>query len=461
MGKLALFGIGKRITIETTTENDTEIVRFILDWDEIIKTSGEYFPQSDRLPKGAFTKGTRITLSKLTRSSDFDLYSIGISLSKMFNCFDKDFCVTLHKNDNSEYTVKVTRDLRYEKIGEQFSWNVQDLAQNISDIYEHKESLKGRVISSLKPMRQDLRGISLYANGRLVNIAGFFGVSEAGHTFTYLSGWIDADFIDETDDDLISTDRQSLNWDHPEAEQLRAFLQKITRFLVRDWSAKRKEARSQNTCQREGIDITEWLPKVPDSLRSILENVVNSVGDNPTVDDAEYSTVVKNLYELIPPYTYYHYRHLHKSVQEASKEKYEKKDYYGALLEACKRYVDAVKIKVEEKAPSAAQLIHKEGDRGVMGKAFGNDSKRLLRVMLNETRKNGRPFTDDTKSSLEDAQMFLSQGIVTGYRNPITHEEHKDLAETGVITEQHCLDALSLLSLLFERLDKAEKNPEL
>lgn len=90
-------------------------------------------------------------------------------------------------------------------------------------------------------MKQDLRGITLYVNGRLANIPGFFGVSEAGHTFSYISGWIEADFLDEFDKDLISTDRQSISWDLPEAEELQHFLQSIIRFLVKDWSNKRKK----------------------------------------------------------------------------------------------------------------------------------------------------------------------------------------------------------------------------
>lgn len=99
-------------------------------------------------------------------------------------------------------------------------------------------------------MKQDLRGITLYVNGRLANIPGFFGVSEAGHTFSYISGWIEADFLDEFDKDLISTDRQSISWDLPEAEELQHFLQSIIRFLVKDWSNKRKKVKEDNNTQK-------------------------------------------------------------------------------------------------------------------------------------------------------------------------------------------------------------------
>lgn len=58
---------------------------------------------------------------------------------------------------------------------------------------------------------------------------------------------------------------------------------------------------------------------------------------------------------------------------------------------------------------------------------------------------------------MEDAQKELSAGIFAGFRNPISHEEIKDLHGSGLLTEMDCLDSLSLLSHLFRRLDDAEK----
>ena len=63
------------------------------------------------------------------------------------------------------------------------------------------------------------------------------------------------------------------------------------------------------------------------------------------------------------------------------------------------------------------------------------------------------PLITKPRKVLEAAQRYLSVGIVSGYRNPLSHETHNDLSATGVITEQHCLDALSVLSLLHTRLD--------
>ena len=42
------------------------------------------------------------------------------------------------------------------------------------------------------------------------------------------------------------------------------------------------------------------------------------------------------------------------------------------------------------------------------------------------------------------------------FRNPIHHELASDLKDSGLYTEQDCLDALGLLSHLFRRLDNTE-----
>lgn len=449
VGKLALFGIGKTIRIETTRAGEKKKTCFTLDWDSILnEPSGTYYPNTELIDKADDNeKGTSITLYNLSRITDFDLRATAVSLSKLFNCFDADFEIELSRNDQE--SIVLTRELRYEGIDREFEWDVEEIASNIDSGYVHKSDIKGKILSSKKPMKQDLRGITLYVNGRLANIPGFFGVSEAGHTFSYLSGWIDADFLDEFDKDLISTDRQSLSWDLPEAAELQEFLQKIIRFLVRDWSAKRKKAKEDANTQRSGINTHEWFERVPDVVRPTLTDVINKISNKPEIDDEEFSGVVRQVYDLIPPYTYFHYRVLHDQVREAAKSYYEAQDYYVAFQEAMKRYKNAVK---DKSGVSATE------DLAIVSAAFGKDLSKPLETTANfKLRPNGQPFTSSTIENIEEGQMTLSRGVVQGGRNVVSHEEHNDLRETGLFTEKDCLDMLSLLSHLFKRLDESKK----
>lgn len=326
-------------------------------------------------------------------------------------------------------------------------WDIDQIVSTIDSDYDYKHDLHGKIISTKKPIKQDLRGITLYVNGRLANVPSFFGVSEAGHTFSYISGWIDADYLDEFDSDLISTDRQSISWDLPEAESLQICLQKIVRFLVKDWSAKRKSAKERIGSERSGVNLHEWYEKVPDDIRPKLTNIISQISDKPELDDEDFSGVVHQMHDLIPPYTYYHYRLLHTQIQEAANPYYERKDYYCAFQEAMKRYKNSVK----DKSGVAATE-----DTDIVSKSFGK-GKPLETTAHYKLRPNGAPFSQVTLENVEEGQLALSRGAVQGGRNVVSHEEHSDLMTSGLFTEKDCLDLLSLLSHLFRRLDDSEK----
>ncbi len=447
IGKLALFGIGKTINIITTKEGCLTKTMFSLNWEDILnESSGRYYPKHEEIVKeDILSKGTRIELTNLSRISNFDLNATAISLSKLFNCFDVDFEVVMAKNDVEK--LKLTRELKYEGINKEFEWDISQLSQTIESDYVYKNMLVGKIISSKKPMKPDLRGITLYVNGRLANIPSFFGVSEAGHTFSYLTGWIDADYLDEFDKDLISTDRQSLSWDLQEAQELQKFLQQIIRFLVRDWSLKRKEAKEELNSNKSGINISEWYSTVPDEVRPKLSNIIDKISDKPEIDDEDFSSVVHQVYDLIPPYTYLHYRLLHPQVQEAAGQHYKSKDFYIAFQEAMKRYKNAVKAK---SGVSATE------DLDIVSNAFGI-GKPLQVTAKYKLKPDGQPFSSTTIENIENGQMTLSRGVVQGGRNVVSHEELTDLKTTGLFTEKDCLDLLSLLSHLYKRLEESEK----
>ena len=51
---------------------------------------------------------------------------------------------------------------------------------------------------------------------------------------------------------------------------------------------------------------------------------------------------------------------------------------------------------------------------------------------------------------------MLSHAIWLAIRNPLGHETKEGFKDSGLYTEQDCLDALSLLSHLYRRLDNSE-----
>ncbi len=443
LGKLAFFGIGETITIETCKNGEKTI--FTLDWQELINTSGEPYKPKYKIEsckENENEKGTTITLSKLKRKSAFDVEGLAQSLANLFN-FHYGFVVFLQLNEGE--IIEINNKLKYKGIKEEFAWKLPDWLEKkeITDYKEYK-NIKGRIITTEKPLKPGLRGITLFANGRMVNKPEFFGSSESSHFFSYTTGWLDIDFVDNWEQDVISTNRQSLDWENPNTSELRLFLIKILTEIHKDWRAKRKEKKRKSISKKTIINIEDWYSKTPEPIKAKIEPIIEKIVSDSELNEKETNFVVSTLHDLLPEYTYYHYRFIHPEIASVSKQYYENGDFYTAFLEALKRYISEVRKKSGSTNSS---------DRSMMGEVFSN---RKLSVTKKYKKTDGSNFSADTIKNIEQGQHYLSEGILMGGRNPLSHEEHIELSKTGLFSEKDCLDYLSLLSHLFKRLDDSE-----
>jgi uncharacterized protein (TIGR02391 family) len=443
LGKLALFGLGD--TIKIITKRNGQKVKFTLDWNEIMGTEGNDYEPTFNIEEGdEDDTGTTIILTNLKRKTDFDVEGLSISLSKLFNFPDKDFKILLSIND--EDPIIIDSKLKYENIESEFEWKFPSFSENIDFDFEHKDDVKGRIITTEKPLEPGLRGITLFANGRMVNQPEFFGISESSHFFSYTTGWIDVDYIDNLDKDVISTNRQSIDWEYDETRDLKLFLQEIVKTIHYNWREERKDKRKKKIHDKTKINLDEWYSKLPTEINEKIKPLITSVIEESELPEKSQNEVVESIHDLIPEYPYYHWRHLHNEIRNASKRDYERADYYRAFQEAVKRYITMVRNKSGSENSS---------DASMMGEVFGKGN--TLTVIEPYTKPDGSDFQDSTKDNIENGQKFLSMGIVAGCRNPVSHEEIYDLLESNLFTEKDCLDALSILSHIFRLLDDAER----
>lgn len=440
LGKLAFFGIGDVINV--TTKQAGKCVEFTLRWIDLISSDkSEYEPSFNISDCDINDTGTTIKLSELKRKTGFDEEGLAISLSKLFNLFDNTFEVYITKQGGN--TIKIDDKLKYKDLSSQIEWILPN--SNVTNEYLVKRNVLGKIIATEKPLKPGLRGITLFAHGRMVNTPQFFGASESSHVFSYLTGWLDVDFVDELEDDVISTDRQSLSWDLPVTSELQNHLREMLSLIEKDWRTRRKEERQKRISNQTNIDVNKWYSKLPPMVKSGVENIVSSIVENSELETEKQNELVDNLHRLLPEYTYYHYRHLHDTVRNASERDYQNQDYYRAFEEAMKRYI----LEVQRKSRLTGT------DRTLMTSAFGPEENKVLKVTKKYKRKNGEDFNITTIDNIEEGQRWLSAGIMIGARNPIAHEEISELQESGLFTEMDCLDSLSLLSHLFRRLDDA------
>ena len=447
LGKLAIFGIANEIEVQTVKNNYKN--SFIMNLNDILSTDKEYYPDINVFNELVdLPDGTTIILKNIQRKSSFDINELKESIAKRFNFTDTGFSIRLQK-DNSTPIV-ITTDTKWEFVDSQFEWIFpnDDRSENIFAVVNN---ITGKIVSTEKPLAKNQNGIFLYARGKLVNSNDFFDLkTTTSFAYNYLTGFLNVDFIDDFEKDMITTNRDGLTWENEELDDLKYWLQIQLLSIEKEWRQKREISKKEDLNKTSGIDVEKWVNTMPDKLQKNVNSIVKVIFEEDAFNETKTTYIMSELRNIIPEYPYYHWRNLHPKIREVSAEYYERGDYYHAFTEATKCYKNAVKDKSK---------VKEDNDYNIMTTSFGHD--KILRVTdKHKMRPCGIPYSNDTLNGIEDSQRFLSQGIVVGGRNVLSHEEISDLKLSGLFTEKNCLDMLSILSYLYERLDDAIINEE-
>lgn len=440
LGKLALFGLAKDISVDTVQDGHRN--RFKLNWDSLLTAEGVYNPHSDVIDEQTKkTPGTIIQLSNLKRKSQFDIAAIADSLSKIF-IVDTSFQILLKDSNGKEITVSNER--RYSNVEEQFKWNEKDLITADSP-YFGKVELAFITAKTPIPPSSGLRGVAIFSRGKLVNTPEYFTDSTSSHFYQYLTGWIKADFIDLLDEDVISTNRQSINWDHQEMADFRKFISGLIAQVGQDWRKKRAEKKDKELEKETGIDKEKWFSTLPEGVRGSVEAIVQGITQNDDVSES-FKPVVKALYELVPEYPLLHWRHLHGSIKDGVSEYYKNKQYGHAADQGTKIYAHLLR-----------ELSKKDVDGVELADLFSIsfDKKQITKYPTIQISD----LSTESKINMQEGQQFLTRGLVKGFRNPINHAPMSTVVPS-LISEIDCLNILSLISYLATRLDAATVKEE-
>ncbi|MDO5676800.1 MAG: TIGR02391 family protein [Propionibacteriaceae bacterium] len=444
LGKLALFGIGHQIEVSTTRRGEGLRLHVSMDWADLIGTNdGDYQPESKSTPAEAAAHGTSVRVSKLTRTSDISPSELAEALSRLFHYGDNEVHLKVIGRDGSE--IPVTRELRLSTIAEEFAWSVpNDLPENSDK--PGVIGATGRVVAAEKPLPTAMRGVAVYANGRLVNEPEFFGASDSSYAYAYLTGYVAVDDLDAIKPDVVATDRRAVNWDQPEAAKIRKMLKGMVEEIAQSRKQLRAAKKRKQLEDQVGIDPDNWADTVKGPEKEPLRDLIKIIeSDETDMSDEDRGKAVRSLKGIAPPYADLIWRHLHPSIQGASATYFKSGDYYQALLEACKQYVADLR---------AAAKLPDDAEDSLWGKALGEGNSPRLNF-TNRFRSGNPCISGPTARNLENGQRELSKAIWSAFRNPLSHEALETIKSLGVISHQDCLDALSLLSHLRRRLDEA------
>ena len=272
-----------------------------------------------------------------------------------------------------------------------------------------------------------------------MNAPEFFSSSTSSHFYQYLTGWVSVDFIDLLGEDVISTNRQSLDWDDPEMSELRKFLAGVIAQVNSDWRRLRKEKKGKELKDMTGIDTAVWMGTMPEDVRQNTQRIIDVLGGEDALE--QFTPVIKALHEIVPEYPQLHWRHLHALVRERVRDYYKNQQFGHAASQGVQIYCETIRM-LTGKTEDGTSLVN-----GVFGKSpFDRPPELQINDLSTESFKN-----------IQEGQGHLSRGVVTGFRNPINHHPI-DSVVPSVFSELDCLNVLSLISYLLTRLDKATHN---
>jgi len=455
LGKLALFGIGGQVDIETTSSGEGTCTKLSLVWEDLKnwdreKQGPDYKPHFEISECDTEIHGTTISISVLkrkTRITDDYIKNLSVSLSKLFNFLDDGFKVTVSLNDGDR--IHVTNELKYENTEKQFDWKFPEYGNKLDVEYGHKDKISGEIFTTPRPLpNKKQTGITLFAHGRRVNEPEFFGHTESSNFFSYATGWLNVDFIDDYNEELISTDRKSIDWEHEDMIVLRNFLKSIISKIHSSWRDKRKNENKNKLGSRNGINREVWLATLPTDKAEVINNALEEVAD-PDSKQNPVDVLFKTSHNLAPEYAEKHWRYLHEKITSdpAINRLYEGKNYFQAASEATKLYIEEVR------RVSGISTTDTSSDYTLMGQVFGWNNAGKPSKIIDLTDR-----LDAIERDIEQGQRHYSEGIVSGFKNPTTsHATETQLKQRGLFSEKDCLDILSLLSHLFDRLEKRKK----
>jgi hypothetical protein len=264
IGKLAGFGLARKINIKTWTAQG--IVEFDLDVDSLEAQDDEIVnvvvPARLSGPGGGPpSSGTIVTLSQLKHKAPLDKAKLEESLARRFS---RRVQGQMRISVNGVALPDATPELR-ERVPPEPGVLLDELLPD-GHVVRYWYGFALKAIGS-----RDLRGFAVLVRGRTAQAPPFFFDDTWQHTTRYVVGDIEADFLDSDpkSEDVISTDRQEIDWDDERVAALRKWGETLTRKALAECA------------KRMGEDIHNAVLEDPEMKRRL------AALDSPSREQAE------------------------------------------------------------------------------------------------------------------------------------------------------------------------------
>ena len=244
LGKLAGFGVAKRVTITSRRGEENYATRVILDYDELVASpaEGKIPVPTEKIESDLPARGTEVALSRLVFEPVKSRRStIESALANHFRLVNPD-----------DFAIKVNGEpVQPADPVHSYEWPAPDTCPG--ELYEtsvltggQKRTIQYRVRFTQKSLPARQRGVRIYASGRMASAPDLLDMPTGMHGFRmtdYIDAIAIADFIDQESTEYIATDRRSLRWETYFLAGLREFLSEEMKRAVTAYQTHRdKEA---------------------------------------------------------------------------------------------------------------------------------------------------------------------------------------------------------------------------
>jgi len=299
IGKLAPFGIARQMDVLTCAVTDGEpIVHWLrFELEELLKQKdGSYqpikivaggslddFPMDDD-PTDRQVGIWRDHIQQGTKSGTLVLMtnlSLGraINDAQLINSLGHRFTITT----GHDFTVRVNEKLATTaNMLPEFDFRIPEDGQTT-------EKVDGREVSfwvgfvKKADWPADQAGVGVYSHGKIAQDRPFtFGIKGKEIFTRYMFGVVEAEWLDELEQDVISTDRTSVNWELPETK------------LLYDWG--------QNKVGAWVASFEAWRRGLEQEENRRLVQDVTRRGEAPKVTESEEEEIVKLVSTITPAF---------------------------------------------------------------------------------------------------------------------------------------------------------------
>jgi hypothetical protein len=293
IGKFAGFGICQVMHICTISAATGESTEFDLDverlrGEDFIETEGGDIAASCEVPSEArkLNHGTSITLRRLSLGRAISEAQFSRGMSRRFLLLKRaaDFKVLVNNTEVTEadndpgVEFIFPRDYPENKmpnglVKAEDGWVEERLSNG--------RTIRWRFSFYKDPIDvEELRGVAVYANGKLAQAPFLFNLTGGlggQHGLEYLSGQVEAEYLDQQSKDLIATERQRVNWDSAEAQPLEAWGQARLKEMLRIWQELRGVGR-QREMEQKLAGFSARLGRLPGHEAKVVRRALAKLG---------------------------------------------------------------------------------------------------------------------------------------------------------------------------------------